>query len=479
MANLISKKARDRREFLRQCAAISLLGSGAGAMNGKLGLIGSAMAASSDYAALDDYKALVCVFLYGGSDSFSMFVPTDEGAYANYKASRGDSLAVPYDAMLKGDTDTGIGFNPLLGDLHGLYNKTSADAGAKLAVFSNVGNLISPLTRSQFIAGNNSIPNDLFAHNHQQEQWLKGLSSSPAAVVGTGWGGRMADLLQYANNDGGLPPSFSLDGSNYWLPGRNVQPIAVSPSYGLTPLQYLDGVAGSSNSRARGNTLDALLNLSSDNPLKRQAASSFAHAKSSAASLKATLQSGGNFSTTYDSGSKLAQQLRMVARLIAGNQQLGLRRQIFFVGAGGWDTHDNQTPRMTALMSDLNRSMIDFQNTLDEINMTDSVTTFTASDFGRTLTINGDGSDHGWGGHYMVMGGAVNEGRLLGQMPDLSVGSEDDTGDKGRIIPKLSINQYGALMARWMGVTDSDLNGIFPDLANFGNSWDDGLNVFS
>lgn len=477
MANLTSRKVRQRREFLRQCAAISLLGSGAGAMNGKLGMIGSALAASSDYSSLNDYKALVCVFLYGGSDSFSMFVPTDDDGYSQYAASRGN-LAVPKESLLTDSRNTGIGFHPLLSDLHGLYNKTSADAGAKLALFSNVGNLISPITRSQFQAGGNIVPNDLFAHNHQQEQWLKGVSSSPAAVVGTGWGGRMADLLQHANNSAGLPPSFSVAGSNYWLPGRQVQPISLSPSYGLTPLQYLDGVAGSSNSVARGNTLDAMLDMSTDHPLKRQAAASFSRAKAGSAQLKATLQANRDFSTDYDGNSKLAKQLRMVARLIAGNQQMGMKRQIFFVGAGGWDTHDAQTPRLNGLLTDLNRSLSDFQNTLSEINMSDAVTTFTASDFGRTLTTNGDGSDHGWGGHYMVMGGAVNGGQMMGQRPNLSVGSEDDTGDKGRIIPSMSINQYGALMARWMGVSDSDLNGVFPDLANFGGSWDQGLDVF-
>jgi len=477
MANLISRKARERREFLRQCAAISLLGSGAGAMNGKLGLIGSAMAASSDYTSFDDYKALVCVFLYGGSDSFSMFVPTDNEGYSSYAASRG-SLAVPRDKLLTGGTDTGIGFHPLLADMHRLYSRSPTEEGAKLALFSNVGNLIAPISRAQFQQGSNTVPNDLFAHNHQQEQWLKGLSSSPAAIVGSGWGGRMADLLQHANADGGLPPSFSINGSNYWLPGQQVQPIALSPGSGLNPLEYLD-VQANSNSRARGDTLDAILNTTSNHPMKQQAASTLARAKSGSARLQATLQANNDFATPYNSSSKLATQLRMVARLIAGNQQMGMRRQIFFVGAGGWDTHDSQTPRLNLLLADLNRSLIDFQDTLSEVNMSDSVTTFTASDFGRTLTTNGDGSDHGWGGHYMVMGGAVNGGRMLGQLPDFSVGSEDDTGEKGRIIPKLSINQYGALMARWMGVSPNDLNGVFPDLANFGSDWDANLNAFS
>lgn len=471
MANLISRKLRQRREFLRQCAAISLLGSGAGAMNGKLSLIGSAMAASSDYESFTDYKALVCVFLYGGSDSFSMFVPTDEDRYAQYKASRG-SLAVPRENLLIDAEGDSVGFHPQLGDLHNLYK------AGNLALFSNVGNLITPVVKNDFLNNSGNIPNDLFAHNHQQEQWLKGASSLPASVVSSGWGGRMADLLAVANEADGLPPSFSVAGSNYWLPGNQVQPLALNPNNGLTPLTYLDSVAGSSTSAARATTFDTIMNLSTEHPLKRQVATSLKRAKSGAAQLKATLQANVSFDTTYNPQSKLASQLRMVARLIAGNQQMGMRRQIFFVGAGGWDTHDNQTPRLNELLTDLNRSLSDFQATLAEIGMSNSVTTFTASDFGRTLTINGDGCDHGWGGHYMAMGGAVNGGRLFGNMPSFEVGSSDDSGDKGRLIPTLSINQYGALMARWMGVSEADLNTVFPDLDNFGSNWSQNLDAF-
>lgn len=169
----------------------------------------------------------------------------------------------------------------------------------------------------------------------------------------------------------------------------------------------------------------------------------------------------------------------MVARLIASNQQLGMRQQIFFVGTGGWDTHDNQTPRLTDLMTDFNRSLSDFQATMNEINMSDSVTTFSASEFGRTLTINGDGSDHGWGGHYMVMGGVVNGAQLHDQLPSFEVGGDDDSGDKGRVIPTLSINQYGSLLAQWMGVTASDLNEVFPDLSNFESDWQSNISLFN
>ena len=472
MARLNGKKQRQRRDFLRQCAAISLLGSGAGAMSGKMNLIGSALAQSTNTNQLEGYKALVCVFLYGGSDSFSMFLPTEQGAYGRYAASRG-SLAIPQSSLLTGATDTGIAFNPSLPDLHNMYTS------GRLAVIGNVGNLIQPISKSDFLNQSSSIPSDLFAHNHQQEQWLKGLSSSPASIVGSGWGGRMADLLQQANTGASLPPSFSLAGSNYWLPGQEVQPTTLHPVSGLSPLIYLDDLAGGLANNARESSLDKMLALSSAHPLKQQAAASFSRAKTGANQLASTLSAHSSFDTSYDEDSSLASQLRMVARLISGHSDLGMKRQIFFVGAGGWDTHDNQTPRLEALMADLNRSLADFQATLDGIGMGDSVTTFTASDFGRTLTINGDGSDHGWGGHYMTMGGAVNGGKLYGTLPSYALGSDDDSGDNGRVIPSLSINQYGAALAKWMGLSDSELAEVFPDLQYFGDGWQDQLTMFS
>ena len=479
MANIASKKQRERRKFLQQCAAISLLGSGAGAMNGKLGLIGSALAqecaAGSNSGDFSDYKALVCVFLYGGSDSFSMFLPTDDATYNRYAASRA-GLAVPRGSLLNGARDTGIAFNPLLRDLHNQYNR------GRLAVVANVGNLIAPVTKNDYSTNSALIPNDLFAHNHQQEQWLKGLSSSPASVVGTGWGGRMADLMQTANAGAGLPPSFSLAGSNYWLPGADVQPMSISPSTGLSPLTYLDAQAATANG-ARSAAFEKILAGSYTHPMKAQAAMSLGRARDGASEVVRALAANDIFrdERARDAGapSSLRAQLRMVARMIAANEMLGMRRQIFFVGAGGWDTHDSQTPRLNKLLSDLNGSLSEFQNKLDERGLGDSVTTFTASDFGRTLTINGDGSDHGWSGHYMVMGGAVNGGQLFGQLPSYAIGAADDTGDKGRVIPNLSINQYGATMAKWMGVSDSQLCNVFPDLANFGSDWQSGLSMFS
>jgi len=460
-----------RRRFLKNVAAASVLGSGVGAMNGKLGLIGSALAASSDYAGLSDYKALVCVFLYGGSDSFNMFVPTEQTAYDRYALSRG-SLGVAKEDLLLPQADSEIGFNPRMPNLKSHYDQGS------LAVVSNVGNLIAPIVKSDYLADSSNIPVDLFAHNHQQEQWQKAMSSLPSSLVGSGWGGRMADLLSEANSNDRLPPTFSMGGSNHWLPGNASTPIHLNVNTGIEPISFMNHSSGQT-SAIRAEVLSQIMNLPQSGPLQQQAALSMSRSISSAEEIKAALGTSDNLQTPFNASSRLATQLRMVARLIAAQQALGMQRQIFFVGLGGWDTHDNQSARLPGLLTELDESLADFYSTMEELDQENAVTTFTASDFGRTLTVNGDGSDHGWGGHYMIMGGAVNGGEVYGQLPSFVTGADDDAGDKGRVIPSLSINQFGASMASWMGLTDNDLADVFPDLSNFGSDWQSTLDLFA
>ncbi len=468
MNNLRNLQAR--RQFLKKVAATSVMGCGIAAMNGKLGLMGNAMAAAGDYGNLSDYKALVCIFLYGGSDSFNMFVPTEQARYDNYINSRGN-LAIDKDTLLMPLVDAGFGFNTNMSNCNEFYNN------GKLAVVSNVGNLITPVTREHY-QNNKAIPADLFAHNHQQEQWLKGISSQPSSIVSSGWGGRMADLLIEANNGAELPPTFSLNGSNHWLPGNASTPLTLNPNFGLTPMSFMDVKNGGNQNSARADTLAQILALQRTHALEQQAAIATARGIDASGALLSALEQNENFNTPYNSGSKLGAQLRMVARLIAGQSDLNMQRQIFFVGMGGWDTHDNQAIRFDSLVSELDQGLADFYATLEEIGKQDQVTSFTASDFGRTLTINGDGSDHGWGGHYMVLGGAVNGGQLLGQLPSYLTGADDDAGDKGRVIPEMSINQFGASLGQWMGLSNSDLSEIFPDLANFDSSWQDEFSLF-
>jgi len=460
-----------RRQFLKKFATVSLLGSGHLAMNGKMSLVGSALAQSSDYANLTDYKALVCVFLYGGSDSFNMFLPADNGLFSSYQSSRG-SLAIDSPSLLSASGSSDVQFNAQLPNLHSLY-----ESGA-ISIVRNAGNLIAPVTRTDYLNNSLDIPADLFAHNHQQEQALKAFSSQPTTVVDAGWGGRMADLLQDANQGAPLPPTFAINGADWFSPGNLTKPVRIGSS-GLGTLTDLDTATPSGATAARRDRLTSLLELAYSHPLVQESAISMDRTRDLSRELDGALDAAGNFATPHNSSSKLAGQLQMVARLIQSQNVLGMNRQIFFVGIGGWDTHDNQTLRLNELLPSLDQDLYDFYQTLNEIGRAGEVCTFTASDFGRTLTVNGDGSDHGWGGHYLVMGGGVNGGQLFGQWPSFETGADDDIGDKGRVIPALSINQIGGSLSRWMGLSESDTNQIFPDLANFGSDWQSQIQLFS
>jgi len=447
---------------------MALLGASGSAVGGKMSMIGSALAAQGDYADLPGYKALVCIFHYGGSDSFNMFVPGEQALFDQYTASRGE-LALNQNQLIP-DATGSVYFNRNLGALRDYY-----DAG-NLAIVRNVGNLIEPVTPAQYINNPELIPADLFAHNSQQEQVQKSWSSRPVGLVGAGWGGRMADLLMEANNGTGLPPTFSMANANFFQPGNRSTPIAINARNGPRLLPLLDRNRSASNIN-RDAAIEDILALPTDNLLEEFAASSFRNARDSSRLLSSTINNSPDFGP-FNSSNPIELQLRMVARMIAGREELGMRRQIFFVGAGDWDTHDNQTPRLNGLTAGINSAMANFQQTLASMGVENEVTTFTASDFGRTLTVNGDGSDHGWGGHYMVMGGAVNGGQLYGNWPDYALGGQDDIG-KGRLIPEMSVNQYGAAMGSWMGLSNSDLLDVFPDLNRFETGWQNQYGLFN
>jgi len=473
----MNRKSRARRDFLKHTAINTVAGSGLLAMNGKLGLIGSALAANTDYSTLSDYKALVCVFLYGGSDSFNMFAPMDEAHFGSYTNARG-SLGLGRNEFVTDSTGS-VGFNAHLGALRDYY-----DAG-KLAVVSNVGNLIRPVTKAEIISGSAQIPVDLFAHDHQQEQVQKAFSRKPQALVDGGWGGRIADLLASANTGSTLPPTFSLFGSNDFQNGEETIPVAINPSTGPTSMSYFDPSVSGTNNHARDATLRKILAAQSNHPLQKFARNSFQRARVSSRQLADALENSPRFNTPYNSSSSLASQLRMVARLIAAREDLGMKRQIFFVGMGGWDTHDEQAPRLHALTTELNESLASFQQTVDEMtesadpNLDQKITLFTQSDFGRSLTNNGGGSNHGWGGHYLVMGGAINGGQVIGDWPNYDIGGADDFNETGRVIPRISVNQFGAAMGEWMGLSASDLNDVFPDLSNFNSGLQSQYALFS
>lgn len=413
-------------------------------------------------------RSLVCIFLAGGADSFNMFIPRDHReagqSHAAYSATRG-AFAVAANS-LHPVFDGQFGLHPGLGGLANLAEK------GQLAVVQNVGPLDRPLSKRDFAAGRN-VPQSLFAHDAQQKLWQ---TARPTLTSSTGWAGTLSEIVA---PNAEVAPSFSLNGSNRWQPSAGSRYSRLSPTVAIS---LLDGYASTSRrSEATYQGVQDVLNeqlahaKQSANVFDRAASSSISQSILTTGQLQdATASNDANDVGMDDvGGNGLGMQLREVAKLIKNRDALKMSRQIFFVRIGGWDTHQDQAGRFPALLAELDGAVTSFQNAMNNLGVADSVTTFTASEFGRTLTINGDGTDHGWGGNAFVFGGAVNSGRY-GTFPNLTAtaSNPDDIGDgrnnfAGRIIPTTSVSQHGATLAKWMGVADSHLGRVFPELSNF------------
>ncbi len=416
-------------------------------------------------------KSLVCIFLAGGADSFNIFIPGGD-RYDDYRLVR-NSLGVDTDQLIEvSDSRLGsLAFNRATDSLADLYGEN------RLAVVSNCGPLIRPTTRADYENGI-QLPQSLFAHDTQQKLWQNG-AGFVGGGAGIGWGGRIAEYAAQCNTDAIVSPAFSINGANLWQTALATNYITVKAG---VPVRHMEGynnisewVSGRRLNRM-GKALDANNSAAqqlSPFRLEQEVGKATERAVQATTNLRIAFENNPVPQMVYDSSNRLAQQLHYVARLIAAREELGMRQQIFFVRMGGWDTHSDQLGRFPDLLSGLNGAIGPFQRAIDELGLSESVTSFTSSDFGRTLTSNGDGTDHGWGGHAFVFGGAVNGGQVIGDLPNYSSeNNEDDTGDRrgafaGRIIPQISVSQYGATIARWMGVPESDLSTVFPDLPNF------------
>jgi uncharacterized protein (DUF1501 family) len=442
--------APTRRTFIRQAACAALTTSGL--LNTIFDL---RRLSAATFADTSDYKALVCLFLFGGNDANNVIIPHDNAGYNSYAAARG-ILAIPQASLLPLTLPNGDGrdfaFHPNLAELQALFNQ------GHLGIVSNVGTLVAPITRAQYLAGGAAVPSQLFSHADQSVQWQ---TSVPDQISKTGWGGRMADVLQSLNPNSKISLSISIAGTNTFEVGNTVLPYSISPTGSVG----LAGFDGSANANLRLQAFKDLLALPHHNLLE-QAYSDTVSRSIAANELLTSALAGIPALQTVFPNTALAQQLSMVAKLIAARTNLSMQRQIFFCSVGGYDTHGAQLTGQSNLFTELSQALNAFYSATTELGIAQQVTTFTASDFGRTYPTNGSGSDHGWGSHQFVLGGAVQGGRLFGTFPTLAVNGPDDTG-QGRWIPTTSVDEFSATLATWFGVSASDLPTVLPNIGRF------------
>ena len=438
-----------RRTFIRQAACAALTTSGI------LNTILDLRRLSAAPIDTGDYKALICLFLYGGNDANNLIVPHDTSGYAAYAAARG-ILAIPQAGLLPLTLLNGDGrdfaFHPNLAELQSLFNQ------GKLGLVSNVGTLVAPVTRAQYLAGGAAVPPQLFSHTDQSVQWQ---TSVPDQISRTGWGGRMADVMQSLNAGSKISLSISIAGTNTFEVGNTVLPYSVSPTGSLG----LAGFDNSANASVRLQAFKDLLALPHNNLFEQAYADTVTRSIAANDQLTSALAGIPALQTVFPA-TNLATQMNMIAKLIAARTNLGMRRQIFFCSVGGYDTHGDQLAGQANLFVELSQALNAFYSATVELGVAQQVTTFTASDFGRTYPTNGSGSDHGWGSHQFVLGGAVQGGRLFGTFPTLAVNGPDDTG-QGRWIPTTSVDEFSATLATWFGVSASNLPLVLPNIGRF------------
>ena len=440
--------AANRRSFIKY-ASLAAAGNAAGLR--PFGMLNSLAQTTPDY------KALVCIFLFGGNDANNTLIQFDTAGYANYSTVRGP-LAIAQNQLLQlGGSASNFALNPNLPDIKTLFNSKNA------ALVANVGTLIEPTTRAQYLAGA-TVPTNLFSHTDQQLEWQ---NAAQSGTVPSGWAGRIADTLNpTANPNGKIPMITSVAGDTLFCNGASSTPVSVSPGN----VSGANCSEGTTECAAQQATAQALLSFSSgvslvtaDNQITTNA---YAYAKT----LSDAVQSVSPLKTVFPANG-LGAQLAQIAQIIQIRAALGVTRQIFFAGIGNFDTHSDQLDLQGALLAGISPAIAAFYQATQELGVQNNVTSFTMSDFSRTFQPNTNtGSDHAWGSHHIVVGGAVKGGQIYGTFPNLTLNGPDDSGANGRWVPTTASVQYAATLAQWFGVSTAQLAGVFPNIGSFGSS---------
>ena len=436
----------DRRSFIRY-ASLAAAGNAAG-----LRPFGALNALAQGAT---DYKALVCVFLYGGNDANNTLIQFDTAGYANYASVRGP-LAIAQNQLLQlGGSATNFALNPNLPEIQALFNSKAA------ALVANVGTLVGPVTKAQYQTGS-VVPANLFSHPDQQLEWQ---NAAQSGATPTGWAGRMSDLLGASYNAGAkIPMVTSVAGDTLFCNGVTSTPVSVSPG-NVGGAQCSEGTAECGAQQATAQSLltfDSGLSLvQADNTITNSA---YTYAKT----LSDAVQSVSPLATVFPANNGLAAQLKQIAQIIQVRGALGVGRQIFFAGIGNFDTHADQLVQQSALLAQISPALSAFYQATQEMGVANSVTSFTMSDFSRTFQPNSNtGSDHAWGAHHIVMGGAVKGGQMYGTFPTLALGGPDDSGTNGRWVPTTGSVQYASTLASWFGVSAAQMSTVFPNISSF------------
>lgn len=447
---------QSRRAFLKRAGVLGVAGVATPFVT-SLGAIGEAAAATAS-----DYKALVCVFLYGGNDYANTLPPYDQASYNQYQAAR-SNIALSRDAL----TTTVLNPANSLGGRQyalapGLASLLPVFNAGKAAVLLNVGTLVQPTTKTQYQANSVKLPPKLFSHNDQQSYFQ---ASNPEGAT-SGWGGRIGDVFQSGNGSAALT-CINASGNAVYLTGQSALQYSIGTG---GPIPLLGNASSLYSSPTAMSTLKALMTTGPNNLLGSEHAKVAKRALDTYAQVSAALASapGANF-TLFPTGNSLADQLKIVARLISVSNELGAKRQVFFVSLGGFDLHDNLVAQHPGLMGKVGDALKAFYDTTASLGVADKVTAFTASDFGRTLQSNDDGSDHGWGSMHFAVGGAVKGQRIYGTPPAIGNNTADDVG-QGRLLPTISVDQYASTLASWFGVSAGQMTTVLPNMGNYNPS---------
>ena len=468
----MNKHELSRRHFLRTASLASMAGIAASPFLLDL----NSVAAMAQETSPTDYRALVCIFLQGGNDGHGAVIATDTDSFNAFTTARSGApgLAYPMNELLPITLKTPqsgrtFALNPALTGVQNLFN------AGRAAIIANCGTLIAPASKSQVLAGSVPLPASLYSHFDQTAAW-QAIAANSGSAVHTGWGGAMADLIASMNTNSAFT-CISTAGVALFLSGITSYQLNVT-SAGPIPISGLSQPLF--GQQAGTNALASILSADEANLFAKEYGVVINRSIAAQASLSSSMLAAGASGvpnppqyldpiTNALTDNPLAASLQTVARVIGGRAGLGVTRQIFFVQLGGFDTHDNQAPQIARLLTQLSTGLEYFDSLMMSSGLGNQVTTFTASDFGRTLTANSDGTDHGWGSHHFVVGGAVNGQDMYGQYPVIGSNQANDTG-AGRLIPTTSVEEYAGTLARWFGLSDGQVKQVFPNFTNFGTN---------